>query len=181
MTSASPLRRALRVEMHPFEGTKRTPRWVRFRPRSPNHGSAPDLGDHERPIVTATVSREQDRPRVDQQRVDGAVVVQPIGRLDADLVGDVRQVALEAHAPVIVDLTGSVLIDPIAVQRIAHDWELYRPRMCIVCPRPTGRELLVRAGLHEHLAIFDDAEVALDALRSSTDAADGWSPSTAAR
>ena len=126
--------------------------------------------------MTATISKGQDRPRIDQQRVDGAVIVSPTGGLDAELVADIRQVVLEAHAPVVIDLTGSVLIDPAAVQRIASGWELYRPRMAITCRRPAGRQLLDRAGLSDHVAIFEHIEDAFDALASCTEDFDGWAP-----
>ena len=129
--------------------------------------------------MTATVSSEHQRPRIEQERVDAAVVVRPIGGLDSDLVADVRQVILEARAPVVIDLTESVLIDPTAVQRFATGWELFRPRMAVVYHRPAGRELLARAGLHEHLSIFDQVDDALHALASSTQDVDGWSPEPA--
>jgi anti-anti-sigma regulatory factor len=127
--------------------------------------------------VTAIVSRDQDQPRIDQQRVEGAMLVRPIGGLDSDLVAEVRQTVLQARSPVVIDLTGSVLVDPVALQRIAKDWDLYRPRMCVVCERPSGRELLTRAGIDEDLAVFDDVDEALQALTSTGAGADGWTPS----
>ena len=129
--------------------------------------------------MTATVRPERDRPRIEQERLDGAVVLRPFGLLDAEFVAEVRQVILGARLPVVVDLTGSVLVDPTAVQRLATDWDLFRPRMALVCHQVTGRQLLARAGLQQHVPIFEAVDDALAALASSTRVVDGWSPVSA--
>ena len=122
--------------------------------------------------MTATV-RTQPALRVSQHRRDGVVVLRPIGALDRTLVDELRQLALEAHAPVVVELSECVLVDPAALQRIAQGWELYRPLMCIVCHRASGRQLLERAGVTEHAAVFERVGQALEAR---TGRPDGWAP-----
>ena len=122
--------------------------------------------------MAATV-RTQRAQRVSQHRREEVVVLRPVGALDGTLVGEVRQLALEAHAPVIVELTECVLVDPAALQRIALGWERYRPQLCIVCHRASGRQLLERAGIDQHLAIFERVGQALVARAESPD---GWAP-----
>ena len=126
--------------------------------------------------MTATVRSERDRPKIEQERLDGAVVLRPFGLLDAEFVAEVRQVILGARLPVVIDLTGSVLVDPTAVRRLATGWELFQPRMALVSHQPSARQLLARAGLQAHVPIFDTVDDALSALASSTRVVDGWSP-----
>ena len=114
--------------------------------------------------------------RLSQYRRDGLTVLCPAGGLDRALVDEVRAAALAARAPVIVDLGDAVLIDPDALRRIA-DWELYRPEMCVVCPRSPGRELLRRVGVDELIAIFDDVDSAVGARDSGVRGATWSEPS----
>ena len=122
--------------------------------------------------MTADV-RTQKTQRVSHHRRDDIVVLRPIGALDGTLVDEVRELALGAHAPVIVELNECVLVDPAALRRIAQGWELYRPQMCIVCHRAGGRQLLARAGVDQHLAIFERVG---QALVARAEASGGWAP-----
>ena len=119
--------------------------------------------------MTATVRPQGKAPRITQTRMDGATILRPIGALDGNLVEDIREVALEAHGPVVVDLEEAVLVDPTPLRRIVLGWQLYRPPMCIVCHRPAALELLHRADIGQHVAVFESVEAAL--------IGGGWRPS----
>ena len=126
--------------------------------------------------MTATVPADEIQGRLSQYRRDGFAGICPIGGLDRALVDEVRGAALAARAPVIVDLRDAVLIDLVEVSRIAADWELYRPEMCVVCPGSPGRDLLRRADVDRVVAVFDDVEDAMTARAGGGRQAARWSP-----
>lgn len=128
--------------------------------------------------MTATVRPEGGEARIIQVRRDPAVVIRPVGALDEALADDIRELALEAHAPVVLDLGDCVLTNRRSIRRVALAWKLYRPHLCIVCHRDGGRQMLERAGIPDHLAVFDSLDEAMDALHRF--GRDGWSPATAA-
>lgn len=116
--------------------------------------------------MSATTRTQPDStPRVVQHRVGEVVVLRPRGGLDRALAEDLRQLAREANAPVIVHLDDCVLVDPRALQRVAFEWETRRPEMCIVCPRNSARQLLHRARVDRELLIFRDVDLAIEARR----------------
>lgn len=123
--------------------------------------------------MRTTVRTPQGGPRISEHRLDGVVVLRLTGGLDRALVDEVRKRAITARAPVIVDVDECVLVDPAPVQHLAMDWELYRPDMCIVTGCPGCREFLARAGIEEHLAVFERTDDAIDVRRST---GNRWSP-----
>ena len=117
--------------------------------------------------MSTSIDTQPDTPRVDRQRIGEMTVLRPRGRLDRDLADDVRQFALEAHGPVVIDLDDCALIDPASVQRLAFEWELYRPEMCVVSSRNATRELLHLASVDQELPVFADVDHAADARQAS--------------
>jgi anti-anti-sigma regulatory factor len=126
--------------------------------------------------VSATVQAGPNAPRISQHRVGVVAVLSPRGGLDFEVAEELRELALGAHAPVVIDLGECVLIHPESIHRLAADQALHRPQMCLVCPRQSGRELLRLAAVDEHLAIFGTVEGALEELKRSK----RWTPSHAA-
>lgn len=61
------------------------------------------------------------------------VVLQPDGALDRSVVDELRSLALEAQAPVVVELHACLRFDADALRRPTEDWELFRPPMSLVC------------------------------------------------
>jgi hypothetical protein len=129
----------------------------------------------QRTRVSATVQAEPTAPRISQHRVGAVAVLCPRGGLDFEVAEELRELALGAHAPVVIDLRECVLIHPESIHRLAVDRALYRPQLCLVCPRQSGRELLRLAAVDEHLAIFATVERALEALERGKQ----WTPSHA--
>lgn len=124
--------------------------------------------------MTATVRPHGGEARIVQVRRDPAVVIRPVGALDEDLADEIRELALEAHAPVVVDLGDCVLTSRRSIRRIALAWQLYRPQLCVVCRRDSGRPMLARAGIADHLAVFDSVDEALESLQRL--GREGWAP-----
>ena len=125
--------------------------------------------------MSATLTPPSEPARVTQLRRDGVSIIRPTGRLDADLADEIRHLALEARAPVVVDLDDCVLIDPAAVLRIVSGWEFFRPEMCVVSSRPGARQLLQRAGVDAELAVFPSVDHAMDD-RADPTTGDRWLP-----
>lgn len=122
--------------------------------------------------MSATVPTDASQIITEQQ--DGVVVLRPVGGLDRQLADEIRRCALEANAPVVVDLSDCILIDPASVDRLTLGGAWQRPPMSVVCHRASGRELLVRAGVHRRLPIFAGVEEAVEDLRPWTRDAPGW-------
>lgn len=77
--------------------------------------------------MSAAASPSSPSGRITQSRLEGVAVIRATGTLDCDLADDIRELSLDAHAPVIIDLTDCVLSETDPVRRIAADWQLYRP------------------------------------------------------
>ena len=118
-------------------------------------------------MTTSIGTRPDDTPRVERLRIGDMTVLRPRGGLDRDLADDVRQFALEAHGPVVIDLDECILVDPRSVQRLAFEWEMYRPEMCVVSSRNATRELRHHVRVDEELLVFDDVDRALEDRRAS--------------
>lgn len=123
--------------------------------------------------MAITVPPRSRRAPISQQRAGAVVILRPSGPLDDDLADDIREAALEAHHPVVIDLSDCAVVGREPAQRIAFAWKLFRPRMSIVCPRSSGRRLLHRAGVDSHVAVFPTVAAAVEAAPE----ADGWAPS----
>ncbi len=120
--------------------------------------------------------------RLEQVRTGDVVVLRPIGRLDDALADDIRERALEAHAPVVIDLDGCLQIAASAIDRIASAWTLYRPEMCIACSEPGDRRMLEVRQPGGALAVFASVEQAIaarDGLPGGWKTADSTVPSPA--
>lgn len=105
--------------------------------------------------------------RILQMRRDAAVILRPEGVLDDEVADDLRMLALEAHAPVIIDLDGCVHIEGSAVRSLTDGWALYRPELCFACGPVGDRRMLQSADVAEPLPVFSDVDEAL-ATCSST-------------
>lgn len=120
--------------------------------------------------MTATVRPQDQTSRIRQTRLDGVSIVRPAGALDRMLADDIRGCALDAHAPVVIDLTDCVVTDTASLRRVAVEWQLYRPHMCMVSPRATLRRPLRRSGIDQHLPVFTSVEQAMHT--------GGWRPAS---
>jgi hypothetical protein len=123
--------------------------------------------------MSAPVRTQSREPRIDRHRCDEVVILRPIGALDRLLVEELRDLVLSARAPVVIDMDECVLVDPAAVRRIALGWDLYRPDMCMVCRAAAARELLVRAGVYQYVAVFEAIDLAVRTRRQQHGR---WSP-----
>lgn len=109
--------------------------------------------------------------KLEQVRTDEVVVLRAAGTLDDLLADDIRVRALEAHAPVVIDLDACEHVEGSAVERIASAWTLYRPEMCFSCSEAAARRKLESFHVEGALAVFDSVEQAV-AVRGG--AARGW-------
>lgn len=109
--------------------------------------------------------------RLEQIRTDEVVVLRPVGHLDDALADDIRERALEARAPVVVDLDACHQLDASAIDRIASSWTFFRPEMCFVCSAPVDRDLLAARRGAGSLAVF--ASVG-DAVAARAGDVGGW-------
>lgn len=123
--------------------------------------------------MTATVGTDPTPPKSEHRgdehsiiarRSHGVTVLKPLGSLDADLADELHAAARAVTGPVVIDLDECVLIDPGSLERLAADPALpNRPELAVACRRLSCRQLLTRAGIGEHVAIFDRLEDALQA------------------
>jgi len=104
---------------------------------------------------TATVAR---------RRTEDAVVLLPTGDLDEPLVDELRIQALEAHAPVIIDLDGCMRLDGAALCKLASAWPLYRPAMHLVCSSPGDRGMLALLDVPDPLPVHATVDEAFAAI-----------------
>ncbi len=101
---------------------------------------------------------------VSVRRSHDVVVVRPRGGLDAALADELRSTVLDTSGPVVIDLDECVLIDPASLERLAADPALPETsELAIACRRLSCRQLLVRSGIGDHVAIFGRLEDALQA------------------
>ncbi len=106
-----------------------------------------------------------------QVRTDDVVVLRPIGALDDALADDIRERALEAHAPVVIDLDACLQLDASAIDRITSSWTLFRPEMCFACGSVGDRRMLESRPAESALAVFASVE---DAVGARGGAPGGW-------
>lgn len=114
---------------------------------------------------------------VAQRRLADVVVLQPLAHLDLTLADELRLLALEAHAPVVVDLDRCLGFDAEAVERLASAWQLHRPQLSVVAGAPGDRVMLERLQLTWNLAVFASVEEAVQARRRRPG---GWAVRTGA-
>lgn len=120
--------------------------------------------------------------RLEQIRTDDVVVLRAIGHLDDSLADDIRERALEAHAPVVIDLDACLELDASAIERIATAWTLFRPEMCFACSEVGDRRMLEARRAEGSLPVFasvDHAVAARGGAVGGWDAHDGAVPSPA--
>lgn len=115
--------------------------------------------------------------RLEQVRTKDVVVLRPVGTLDDTLADDIRERALEARAPIVIDLDGCLHLEGSAVQRIASSWTLYRPEMCFACSSVGDRRMLEGFQSDGALAVFASVDQAM-AVRGGV--AGGWGTPDAA-
>ncbi len=120
--------------------------------------------------------------RLEQVRTGDVVVLRPVGRLDEALADDIRERALGAHAPVVIDLDRCLQVDVAAIERIASAWTMYRPEMCFACTEVGDRRMLEAHQPEGALAVFASVEQAVAAragLPGGWETPDGAVPSPA--
>lgn len=111
---------------------------------------------------------------VHQHRTDtGIVVLRPLGALDEALADDLRELCLEAHAPVVIDLEGCLRVETGGFHKLVDDWALYRPKMCVVCSDPGDVRMLETTSLRFPLPLFATVDQAVAALPEK---GLGWPP-----
>lgn len=101
--------------------------------------------------------------KLEQVRTADAVVLRPVGTLGDALADDIRERALGAHAPVVIDLDACVRIEASAVERISSSWTLFRPEMCFAGGTAADRRMLESQQLAGSLAVFASVDQALEA------------------
>lgn len=109
--------------------------------------------------------------KLEQIRTEDVVVLRPVGSLDDAMADDIRERALDAHAPVVIDLDACLQLDASAIDRITSSWTLYRPEMCFACGAVGDRLMLQSRPAESALAVFASVDDAVDA-RGGT--AGGW-------
>jgi anti-anti-sigma regulatory factor len=114
---------------------------------------------------------------VAQQRRDGVVVLQPLGRLDDALADELRLLALEAHAPVVIHLDRCTTFEASAIDRLASAWQLHRPQLSLVAGDTGDRFMLERLASTWSVAVFGRVDDAIEARRRGPD---GWAARTGA-
>lgn len=94
------------------------------------------------------------------------VVAIPTGVLDEDVADHLDQVLTDRRAePVVIDLDHCTIVNTSVLAGLdPHRWQRSATQTCIACRRSTARELLVRSGAAQRLAVFRHTEDALQAL-----------------
>jgi anti-anti-sigma regulatory factor len=94
------------------------------------------------------------------------VVATPTGVLDEDLAAHLDAVLTDRRAEaVVIDLDHCTIVNTSVLAGLdPHRWQRSATQTCIACRRPTARELLVRSGAAQRLAVFRHTEDALQAL-----------------
>jgi hypothetical protein len=112
-----------------------------------------------------------DRPgtaSIARRRTDHAVVLRTSGGFDEPLVDELRIQALEAHAPVVIDLDGCTSLDAAALRKLASAWPLYRPEMHLVCGAPGDRGLLALLDVPDPLPVHATVADALSTIAAAS-------------
>lgn len=109
--------------------------------------------------------------RLEQIRTADVVVLRPVGTLHDALADDIRERALEAHAPVVIDLDACLHLDASAIDRITSSWTLYRPEMCFACPVVGDRLMLQSRQPGAAFAVFASVE---EAVLARSGGPGGW-------
>ena len=120
--------------------------------------------------------------RLEQVRIHDIVVLRPVGHLDDGLADDIRERALEAHAPVVIDLDACLQLEGSAIERITSAWTLYRPEMCFACSEVGDRRMLEARQHAGALAVFASVAQAVEVragVAGGWEAPDGAVPSPA--